>query len=265
MNTNQARNPRGRVPVRVWASPVRLNRAALILLFSLPALVAADPLPDKPHIYVQGDARIEVEPDRLTISVGLTEVSDKLETAKGEVDARSRLLIERARAIGIEDRDIGTTSLRITPTYDYVDGERVDLGTAAYREVTLTLRDLSQYSELMSALVEADISTWISTRFLVSNGGALTDEALTRALENARARAERLAESQGKRLGDVYSISEFNTRRDESYQLYPSRRIVGQSSSAFTDAQVSDNYVSEPFEPGMMVATATVYVVYLIR
>ena len=261
MDANQARKD----PVRVWGRSARCHRTAFILLCSFPLLAGADPLPDKPHIYVQGDARIEVEPDQLTISVGLAEVSDELETAKAVVDTKSRLLIDRAREMGIEDRDIGTTSLRITPSYDFIDDERVDSGTIVYREVTLTLRDLSKYSELMNALVEADISTWISTRFLVSNGGSLTDEALTQALDNAKARAERLAESQGKRLGEIYSISEFDTRRDESYRLYPSRRIVGQSSRALADAQYVSSAAIEPFEPGMMVATATVYVVYLIR
>jgi len=246
-------------------TPEPFRRVLLTLLVSFPALLAANPLPDKPHIYVQGRAAIEVEPDQLVIDVGLMEIGDEIESAKAEVDARSRLLIERAREIGIADRDIGTTALVFFPDYDYVDGERVDLGTRVYRQVTLTLRDLSKYSDLMRALVAADVSTSISTRFRVSTEDALADQMLARALANARERAEDLVASQGQRLGDVYSISEFDTRRDERSVLYPNSGVVGQSARLAGQASVSNLQLSEPFEPGMMIATATVYVVYLIR
>ena len=45
-----------------------------------------DPLPDKPHIYVEGYAEVEVEPDQMITSVGLASVNDELEVAKADVE-----------------------------------------------------------------------------------------------------------------------------------------------------------------------------------
>lgn len=245
-----------------------LCRSSLLLTLALTLPVppvTANPLPDKPHIYVEGYAEIEVEPDLMVVTVSLLETNDELAVAKETVDERSRTLIQLARDIGIDGSDIATTSLGIRPAYEYLDDRRVDMGTSVYRQVTLTLRDLSRYPELMEALVAADISSLIETRLKVSNQGALTEEALARSLEDARQRAEELAASQDKRLGEVFSISEFASRADETYRLYPSRRIVGQSSRALGDVQAFSAPSREPFEPGLMMAVARVYVVYILR
>ena len=85
-------------------------------------------------------------------------------------------------------------------------------------------------------------------------------------MKDARSRAERLAKSQGKKLGEPYSISEFMTRGEERYMLVVSRRIRGQSSAEIAALSASGyGGIREPFEPGIMVANAQVFVVFLLR
>ena len=91
---------------------------------------------------------------------------------------------------------------------------------------------------------------------------------LFEALKNARQKAEQLAELNGKKIKDVYSISEFKTRDESVYDLIPSQEIYGQSSSEL--AGVSVRFRAPPqqsglFEIGEMTASATVYVVFTIQ
>lgn len=227
------------------------------------AVAFTGPLPDKPHIYVEGSAEIEVAPDQMTITVGLSHTDPDIALAKKEVDARSTILIDACKDMGIDLKDIATTALHVSPAYEYRSGERVPVGTRVYRQVDITLRNLEKYPALMAALIDADISNTVSTRLEVSNEKALSDRALVAAIDDARQRAEGMAKSLGKKLGDAFSVSEFDIRREERNQLFTVRGIQGQASKPELAFARSDTG-SEPFVPGLIVARAQVYVVFLI-
>ncbi|MBE8717276.1 SIMPL domain-containing protein [Cellvibrio polysaccharolyticus] len=234
------------------------------IAFFASSLAIASPLPDKPHIYIEGSAEIEVIPNQMTISLGLSAENEDVGAAKQDVDKRSTSLLATLKSLAIESRDIATTALQVTPVYDYVEGKQVPRGSRVYRQVEVTLRNLENYGPLMQALVDAELSNTVDTRLAVTDEKAVSDEALVKALEDARARATNLVTSQGKKLGDVYSISEFDLRREETYFLTPNREVYGNAASVSATA---DRLMKsgEPFEPGVIRAKAKVYVVYLIK
>lgn len=239
-----------------------MNRLLVAALFLSSSLAFASPLPNKPHIYVEGSAEIEVIPDEMTISLGLSHEDMDVAVAKQDVDKRSTQLLATVKQMGIEARDLATTALQVTPVYDYVDGKQVSRGSRVYRQVEITLRNLEQYGELIQALMDAKISNTVDTNLGVSDEKTVSDQSLIKALDDARARATALVESQGKKLGEVYSVSEFELRREESYHMVPNREMYG--SAAAMDMMVSSKR-SEPFEPGVIRAKAKIYVVYLIK
>lgn len=242
-----------------------LLMASLLLSCSLLSQMAyASPLPNKPHVYVEGSATVEAVPDEMLFSVSLSHTAKTLGPAKEQVDRRSMTLIKLCKDMGIDSKDLSTTALRVMPSYEYVDGRRVPNGTTVSRDVDITLRDLSKYPAVMKAFVDADISKTINTTLRVSDEEVLTDRALVKALEDAKRRATRMAKAQEKKLGDVYSVSEFMTRRSEGYELNVSRSIVGQSSPEMGRAMM-ESRGQEPFEPGTMQARAQVFVVYLLK
>lgn len=230
------------------------------------SLVFASPLPDKPHVYVEGSAEVEVVPDLMTFSL-LIEKSDlDLATAKADVDLRSTLLINTCKKLGIKPDAIATTALSIFPEYDYKDQTRVFSGNRVSRQVDIKLKDLTKYSQVMKALVDAKITQTINTKLSLIDEKSAEDKVLISAMADAKTRAERLAKSQGKELGEPFSISEFNTRAEETYALQVSRAIVGDSASdAAPQVRLSKMEASEPFEPGVMKAKAQVYVVYFLK
>lgn len=239
---------------------------AVVAMSFLSQLVMASPLPDKPHVYVEGSAEVEVVPDLMTFTL-LVEKSDlDLATAKADVDSRSTLLINTCKKLGIKPDAIATTALSIFPEYDYKDQTRVFSGNRVSRQVDIKLKDLTKYSQVMKALVDAKITQTINTKLSLIDEKSAQDKVLISAMSDAKARAERLAKSQGKELGEPFSISEFNTRAEETYALRVSRAIVGDSASdAAPQARLSKMEASEPFEPGVMKAKAQVYVVYLLK
>ena len=242
-----------------------MNHLLALVLLLTSAVAFANPLPAEPHIYVEGSAEIEVIPDEMTITLGLTSENMDVGVAKADVDKRSVHLINTLKAMDIEARDIATTALQVTPVYDYVEGKQVPRGSRVYRQVDITLRDLERYGELMQALMDAKISNTVDTSLSVSDEKVVSDQALIKALEDARSRAAALVESQGRKLGDVHSISEFELRREETYFLVPNRQMYGESAQGLAVSADMRMKSSEPFEPGVIRAKAKVYVVYLIK
>ncbi|RYZ97283.1 MAG: DUF541 domain-containing protein [Moraxellaceae bacterium] len=242
----------------------KLLAAVFTLIIASP--VFASPLPAQPHVYVEGSAEAEVAPDVMKFTLSIEKSDLDLAAAKSDVDARSNLLINTCKKLGIKPDAIATTALSIFPEYDYRDQQRVFSGNRVSRQVDITLKDLSKYSQVMKALVDAKITQTINTSLSVSDEKALEDKMLVNAMADAKARAERLAKSQGKELGEPFSISEFNTREPEIYTLRVNRSIAGQAASDMAVQSMSSKVAAnEPFEPGVMKAKAQVYVVYLLK
>lgn len=238
--------------------------AVASLLLSIP--VMATPLPNQAHVYVEGSAELEVEPDTMTFTISIQKVDLDLAKAKADVDARSRLLIDTIKKFGIKSEDVATTALNIRPEYEYKENQRVLTGNNVSRQVDITLRDLKKYPEMMKALVDSKISETINTVLTVADKKAVEEKVQTAAMEDAKARANRLAKSQGKTAGEPWSISEFNNRGNERWELNPAREFFANSPAAMkSDAMSLQRGGGEPFEPGVMKITAQVYVVYLLK
>lgn len=240
-----------------------------VLLVVWSGCIVADPLPQQAHVYVEGSAEIEAEPDLMNFSLSIELVDLDLAKAKASVDERSRQLIALCKKMGISAKDIATTALNIRPQYEYRNQERVLVGNSVSRQVDISLRDLKKYPEFMQALVTAKISETINTELTLADKKSLEEKAQIAAMEDARARAARLVKSQGKKLGDVWSISEFNLRNNERWQLIPNRKLEGSSAAMDEISGFSGvarmKTASEPFEPGVMKFAAQVYVVYLLQ
>ncbi|HTR00328.1 MAG TPA: SIMPL domain-containing protein [Candidatus Acidoferrum sp.] len=243
-----------------------MKRLALLLLACLPLFSrAAEVIPDKPHIYVEGHASLTAEPDRMRISIELAAVDMDVGVAKDDIDVRSTKLIQKLLDLGIDLNDITTANVRVTPQFRFDNGKQVPTGMQASRQIDITLVNLATYPDLMEALFDVKVDQILATQFQLSTSDSLKDQALAAALADAKTRAENLAKSQGRKLGDVWSISEFNTRYSELTDLVPSAAAVQSNGRTLDEVTITGSRIREPFQPGHITGSATVYVVYLLK
>jgi uncharacterized protein YggE len=226
---------------------------------------SADVLPDGPHIYVEGSAELDVQPDRLVITVTIGALDHEVGRAKSDVDRKSVALIESCQSIGVEPANISSTSLAVRPSYRYEDDTRIFEGTRVERHIEINLSDLSRYSELMRAIIEAEIAEITNVHLFAASSAEVEDRALEAALADAKQRAQRLADAAGAKLGDVYSISEFQTRRDV-WQLqsgrYTTSGVPSRHKASFARVAADSG---EIFSPGLLKAYAEAYVVFKLK
>ena len=159
---------------------------------------------------------------------------------------------------------------RVSPDYEYVDGDRQFVGYSAKREVEISLSLTDEYYSIVNAIIQTNSITTLDSKFSVQDPEAVIDKAQLLALDDARERAERLAVHAGTRLAGVYSISEFNLRKWEPELLVPARQLAESILGKEFDlsslgSEIKYRSRSSLFEPESLEAQATIFVVYLLE
>ncbi|KPQ29347.1 MULTISPECIES: SIMPL domain-containing protein [unclassified Halomonas] len=198
-----------------------LAAGALFTLISIPLAQAA---PSPPSLHVQAQSSVEVAPDKATLSARLWEKtpalsnledtdSDELTAARERLERRASELINSMEDSGLERDAISAGSLNIypeqvqAPRSDNGDGETLQR-TRLERPVTVELTDLDQLGDVLDALMGAGVNALDGVQFDLQDRDAATDEAMVKALEKARHKAELMADTLDADLGHVQRIEE---------------------------------------------------------
>jgi uncharacterized protein YggE len=189
-----------------------MKHSATLAAFALAALIAAPALADEPSsISVSGEATISVAPDRASIEGGVTsEAKTAKEASSANNEAMGKVLLE-IKSSGIADKDVQTTRLSLSPVYTSkagTNGPGTITGYRASNRVIVRLSDVSKVAAVIDTLVKSGANEIRGINFSVEAASKLLDEARTKAVEDARRKAEIYARAAGVTLGAPLSISE---------------------------------------------------------
>jgi len=162
--------------------------------------------------------------------------------------------IDKIKQLGIEDKDIETQNLNIYQREEpYVeDGEtRYKPGDwyASYT-INVTLRDLSKSVELTSLLAGVENSNLWGPNLIVDEDNINDEELLSKAVENARNKAEKMAEGMGGKVGKVLKIEENIDSGSPIYTL---------------DQYYVETGGGVPIEPGSVTVSKSVIVTFELK
>lgn len=159
-------------------------------------------------IVVVGQGSATLTPDAAVLQVGLETRAESAGEALGRVAERSGAVLSAARVQGVPDADLQTHGVSLLPQMD--NQARRVVGYVASYSLALRLRDLSAAPAVVEAVSQAAGDALRLGGFHLSTSAteAARTEAGARAVQDARHRAERLAEAAGVRLGRVLSIVE---------------------------------------------------------
>ncbi|MGZ6260153.1 MAG: SIMPL domain-containing protein [Candidatus Limnocylindrales bacterium] len=192
--------------------------ATLAILVGIPALVGGlRPQPlvnaaatDEPHgITVHGTGRVTLKPDLATLSLGVTAQASSAATAQSNASKAMNSIVAAVKKLGVADADMVTQAVSLNPTYDYSAGSSPRLtGYTATQTLSVKVRDLAKIGELIDASVAAGANQVGGVSFTVDDPAAATEQARKAAVEDAKKRAQTLAQSAGVALGVPISIVE---------------------------------------------------------
>lgn len=204
-------------------------------------------------ITVTGTGKVSTLPDEAVIQIG---VETTAQTAAAALDTNSKQtqkVLEGLKAAGVPDAAIETTTVTVYPdrSYDEKTGKEKTIGYKAMNMVSVTLTDFGVIGEVYAAATEAGANNIYGPNWQLSENSQAVTQALARAAENARIKAEALAAAQGVKAGDVLILNESSS----TFPYYDVARTAGE------DASVTP----PPVIPQSIDVTATVSATYRLE
>ncbi len=160
-------------------------------------------------ISVSGIGEAQGIPNIATVQVGVEIFAETAAEATGENERFISAVLETLKDAGIEEKDVQTTNYNMWVEQRY--GDNGPIGIAGYRvsnQVNVVVRDVDKLGDVLAAVTDAGANNIFGINFGVEDTTALQDEARANAMENAREKAQQLADMSGVTLGKVISVSE---------------------------------------------------------
>lgn len=187
-------------------------KAAVLLLplMLLTANVQADDAAaNRRNVNVSGQGEVSVAPDRARLTLGVEASNAQLKLAEAAVNKVVRDYLAEAKALGLKDEQISTAGVTINPEYVWDDKAKrqVFTGYKASRQIELRVDDLTVIGDLILRATKVGVNQVNPPVLESSKAKELTRQALVKATEDARSKAQLLADTLGVKLGAVRNIS----------------------------------------------------------
>ncbi len=164
------------------------------------------------RLTVSGRGEVAAAPDTATVVLGTVTRAGTAREALALNGAATRAALETMAAAGVDAADIRTSGLTLRPLASRKPPggsddatPRID-GYEVRNTVTALVRDLPSLGVVLEAAVSAGANEFRSLSFGLSDPAPLVSEARRRAVADARAAAETLADAAGVTLGPLISF-----------------------------------------------------------
>lgn len=203
---------------------------------------------------VNGNGKVYLTPDIAYITIGVHTEDSVATKAVTDNNTQAAKVIDTLKAAGIAEKDIQTTNFSIYPQAIY-DDQGKPTGEIKYsvdNSVYVTVRDIAKVGDVLDAVVKSGANNISGIQFDVDDKTAALTDARQAAVKDAQTKAEELASAAGVTLGSVQTISEYTSGGPQPKYDMRAAPMALEASSV-------------PVQPGQMLLTVEVNIVYEIR
>ena len=186
-------------------------------------------------ITLSGHGEVQAVPDIANVYFTISKDAATVKDAQNSVAVIEKKALDLLKAKGVEDKDIKTANASFYPKYEYQKsicpqipvgegragitvspsspyycpgGKQVIVGYTASESITVKVRKSDDAGAIMQELGTVGVTDLNGPNFTIDNEDALKAEARKKAIDDARVKAEVLANDLGVRLGRISTFSE---------------------------------------------------------
>jgi uncharacterized protein YggE len=169
-------------------------------------------------ISVSGKGEMFAKPDVALITFSVYESASLVAEAQENSNKKMAALLAAVKNLGIDEKDVKTTNYYAGPKYEWKQlpctqfscppGENKLVGYEVRQSISLKIRKIDDAGAVLAALGAQGASDISGLEFTVDDEDALKLDARTAAIEDAKAKAERLAKDLHVSLGDIVTFAE---------------------------------------------------------
>ncbi|GJM08827.1 MAG: hypothetical protein DHS20C11_11030 [Lysobacteraceae bacterium] len=199
---------------------------------------------------------MSVEPDVFELRVTISAESLDLEKAEGLMQTKLAKILAVCAESNIAPENVHVATMSSHIRLDHRSGNSTFAGYSLRQQISIDA-DPDHHAEVMRDVLVKGTPANVVSSFKVKDQDQVLDQAQLEAVDDARRRAQRIAERAGRSLGEVYSISEFDHRLTEKSGLRPLRHMSDEQGQYML-------FASAKLDPESVIAEARVFVVFLL-
>ena len=204
-------------------------------------------------VSVQGQGEVFAVADIATFNFSVNETGKDVAEAQTKAADKNNAALKYLKSAGIEEKDIKTENYNAGPKYDYTQAGQKLVGYEVTQTVSVKVRNVSKAGDILSGIGATGVSNISTLSFTIDNDDALKAEARTKAIADAKVKAERLAKDLGVKLVGVASFSESESNPRPMYDMM-SKAVGGGVAATVPQVPLGENKIG-----------ITVYVTYKIK
>ncbi|HWO07684.1 MAG TPA: SIMPL domain-containing protein [Candidatus Paceibacterota bacterium] len=219
-------------------------------------------------ISVSGTGEVFAVPDRATFTVTIREEAPTVAVAQDEATEKANDIIAYLKSAGVEENDIKTVNYNVNPKYEYTrvvctefscppSNQRL-VGFEVWQMIEVKVQDPQKAGELLTGVGSRGASEVSSLSFTIEDEDELQAQARQMAIDEAREKAQALAQQLGVSIVRVVGFSE------DSYG-YPPMPYYARGGAVALDAVAMESKVAPELPTGENKITSNVHVTYEIR
>jgi uncharacterized protein YggE len=174
------------------------------ILATTPFIAAGEAMASEVHVTSAGPVidltiteSVEVKPDIATFSTGVQTLAPTANDAIRQNNVQMAAVIAKLKKLGIAEKDIQTTQINLSQSFDYNEGRQKFNGYQAANMVNVKLRDLKKLGAFLDALASDGATNFNGPNFGIEDDKPLLAAARDKVWSTATERARLFAKKSG--------------------------------------------------------------------
>lgn len=206
----------------------------LLVILSVPVFAFADS-----EITVIGTGEVMIPADEAVVSLGVSATDREVLKAQRRANETIAAIREALIKAGVKEEDINTDYINIYASYDYSDGSEQLKGYNANSTLAIRVTDIEAVGEVIDIAFEAGANTLNGINFSASDTTEAQAKAMKKAVEDAKDKAEVLAEASGLKIRGIEEIVESGTYSYDRGMMNGFAKATAEDAAAGTVVQAA--------------------------
>lgn len=159
-------------------------------------------------ITIEGEGKVMSPPTLAQTDVGVYSEAKDVASAQKDNTDKMNAIQAAMQKLGIKKDDMQTSGYSVSPKYNWANGNQTLMGYSVSQNLHVKIRDLNKIGEVLAQAGSVGANQVNGVTFSIDDPTKVKQEARKKAIEDARVKAEELADSLGLKVKRVVNFSE---------------------------------------------------------
>lgn len=159
---------------------------------------------------VSGEGKATAIPNTATLSFGVTKISSSVADAQTQLNTATTNILNSMKSLNIDTKNITTTNYSVNPNYNFTSGSQTITGYTVTQNIEVKVSPIEKVSRAVDIATQNGANIIGNITFVLDDKTQEDTQSKARqqAINNAKQKAQSLAQAAGMHLGKIVDVQE---------------------------------------------------------